>query len=136
MVFKIEFHGKQMAAKCVRIGKIEFQKLTEDAQSDLQKNIAEYTTQLGSPGSGIIVPTAICRQQDQKEENGKWIAINYNIFIYPKFDLNLYEFHEKYYGQFTEEILANIIDQCITRKSSNPKKTIYHLRVQSSTTVI
>ena len=137
MVFKVEFHGKQMAAKCVRIGKIESQKFTEDAQSDLQKNIAEYTTQLGSPGSGIIMPTAIVRQQDQKQdENKKWIASNYNIYIYPKYHKNLYELHDKYHDQFTEQILADIIHQCITRKSSIFENPIYHLRVQPLWTVI
>ena len=120
MVFEVEFHGKQMAAKCVRIGKIEKRTYSYEVGIDLQKNIAEYTTQVGTPGSGIILPTAIARQQDQEQdENGDWIALNYNIFIYPLYDCNLYELTEYYHDEYTEKILGNIIDQCLTRKSSN-----------------
>ena len=68
----------------------------------------------GNPG--IIVPVACVRQQNQeKDENGQWIANNYNIYIYPLYDCNLDELHETYFDQFTEEIIANIINQCFIR---------------------
>ena len=121
MVFKQEFHGIPMAMKCVwtdgitrRGGK------TDDAVSDLNTNISEIRTQTSTVGPGVIAPVAFIRQQDQEQENEKWIANNYNIFIYPLYDCNLYELHEKYYDQFSEELLKDILNQCLTRKCSKP----------------
>ena len=71
-------------------------------------------------GSGIIVPVAFVRQQNQEQDgNGKWIAKNYNIYIYPLYDCNLDELHGNYFDYFTEEIIADIIHQCFIRTGSN-----------------
>ena len=43
----------------------------------------------------MIVPVAFVRQQDQEHEDGTWIANNYNIFIYPLYDYNLYDSDDK-----------------------------------------
>ena len=118
-VFKGSFHGKDKAMKCVLIGEIQDQTYTVDAVSDLEENISEIRIQMASGGSGIIVPEAFIRQQNQeKDDNGKWIAKNYNIYIYPLYDCNLNELHGYYFDQFTEEIIANIIDQCFIRTGS------------------
>ena len=118
-VFKGLFHGKQKAMKCVLIGEIEERDLVEDLVSDFEKNISEIRIQIASAGSGVIVPEAFVRQQNQeKDDNGKWIAKNYNIYIYPLYDCNLYELHEKNFGNFTEEIVGDIIHQCFNRKGS------------------
>ena len=70
-------------------------------------------------GSGILLPEAFIRQQNQEQdENGKWIAKNYNIYVYPLYQLNLYQFHDKFYVQFTDEIMKDILKQCLTRKCS------------------
>ena len=119
MVFNLIFHGRQMAAKCVEIGKMKGQTLLKNVESDLEKNIAEYTMQLSTSGSGIILPTAILRQQNQQNMNGKRISLNYNIYIYPKYHCNLYEFHRNHHHEFTNEVLADILFQCYTRNSSN-----------------
>ena len=75
---------------------------------------------MASSGSGIIVPEAFVRQQNLVlDEDGTWIAENYNIYIYPLYDCNLYELHENHYNQFSVEILADILSQCLTRKCSN-----------------
>ena len=67
-------------------------------------------------GPGVLVPEAFIRQQNQeKNENGKWIAKNYNIYIYPVFDCNLYELHEDHYDKFNEAIIGEIINQCFNR---------------------
>ena len=119
-VFKGIFHGEDKALKCVWIDQIEGQILTRDAVTDLEKNISEIRIQMASGGSGIIVPEAFVRQQNQEQDgNGKWIAENYNIYVYPLYDCNLYELHENNFDQFTEEILGNIIHQCFNRKSFN-----------------
>ena len=116
MVFRELFHGKQMAMKCTLMGEIENREYVKDAVSDLEQNISEYRNQIATVGSGIIVPVAFARQQDQEQDkNGKWIANNYNIYIYPLYDCNLAELHENYFDQFTEEIIANIIYQCFIR---------------------
>ena len=108
--------------KCVLIGRIENQRFTKDAVSDLEKNISEYRNQIATVGSGIIVPEAFVRQQNQEQDqNGKWIAKNYNIFVYPLFDCNLDELHGNYLDQFTEEIIENIIHQCFIRTGSGLK---------------
>ena len=122
-VFKGLFHGKEKALKCVLITRIENQRYTKDAVSDLEKNIAEIRIQMASSGSGIIVPEAFVRQQNQeKDANGKWIAKNYNVYVYPLYDCNLYKFHEKHFDQFTDAILSDILSKCLTRKCSNRRQ--------------
>ena len=117
-VFKGLFHCKNKAMKCVLIGEIEERYNIKDAVSDLEKNISEIRIQIASAGSGIIVPEAFIRQQNQvKDQDGKWVAQNYNIYIYPLYDCNLYELHENNFDNFTEEIIGNIINQCFLRKS-------------------
>ena len=121
MVFQQFFHGKPMAMKCTRLGELEDQGGNSVFKSvqDLEKNISELRIPSAIDGPGVIVPFAFIRQQDQeKDENGDWIAHNYNIYIYPLYDCNLYELHEKYHDQFSDSILSNIFHQCLTRKNS------------------
>ena len=40
-------------------------------------------------GTGVIIPYAMVRQQNQKFKNGKWAPLNFNVFIYPRYDCNL-----------------------------------------------
>ena len=110
-VYKSLYHGKDKAMKCVLIG--------NNAVSDFEKSISEIRIQTAAAGSGIIVPEAFVRQQNQeRDDNGKWIAKNYNIYIYPLYDCNLYELHENYFDNFTEQIVGDIIHQCFIRKGS------------------
>ena len=119
MIFRELFHGVPMAMKCVLLTKLEDRYELNQAISDLEKNISELRIQIASKGSGVIVPVAFIRQQNQeKNSNGQWIAKNYNIYIYPLYDCNLYELHGNHYDRFTETILGDIIDQCIIRKGS------------------
>ena len=110
-----------MAMKCVWTGEIEppSSGYILDALPALNKNISEIRTQTSTVGPGILAPEAFVRQQDQEHEDGTWIANNYNIFIYPLYDYNLYELHKIHYDAFTEDILRNILSQCLTRKCSN-----------------
>ena len=123
-VFKGSFHGKEKAVKCVLIGQIDNHSIfARDAVSDLEKNISEIRIQMASGGCGIIVPEGFVRQQNQEQDkNGNWIAVNYNIFIYPLYDCNLYELHAKHYSQFTDELIRDICLQCLTRKRSNRQR--------------
>ena len=119
MVFKEFFHGKLMAMKCMLMGKIENRTYVNEVKSDLEKAISELRIQekIGTVGSGVIVPVAYVRQQNQeKDANGKWVAQNYHIYIYPLYDCNLGELRESYSNQFSEEILADIIAQCFKRE--------------------
>ena len=116
-VFKGSFHGEEKAMKCVLIGKIEERTKAKDAVSDLEQNISEIRIQIASGGSGVIVPEAFVRQQNQEQDkDGKWIAKNYNIYIYPLYDCNLYELHDLHFDQFKEEFVGEIIHQCFIRK--------------------
>ena len=118
-VFKGSFHGENKALKCVFIGRIQQRDNLEDSVSDAEQNISEIRIQMASGGSGVLVPEAFVRQQNQEQDEiGDWRAENYNVYIYPLYDCNLYELHENYYGQFNDEILKNVLCQCLTRKSS------------------
>ena len=115
------FHDISMAMKCVWTGQITYKSgdTIKDAVSYLNKNLSEIRKQIETVGSGILLPVAVVRQQDQeKDEQGEWIPFNFNIFIYPLYDFNLYELHENHFSQFTEEILSDILSQCLTRKCS------------------
>ena len=115
-VYEGPFHGKNVAMKFTRV-EIIFKPIIVDAVSELEKNISEYRTQLETPGSGVLLPTAFFRQQNQKQDgNGKCVAENYNIFIYPLYDCNLYELHTEHFDKFTEEVLGDIFHQCFNRK--------------------
>ena len=106
--------------KCVFIEQTSVRTVVEEAVSDLEENISEIRVQMASGGSGIMVPEAFVRQQNQLQDtDGEWIAENYNIYIFPLYDCNLYELHENHYNQFTDEILIDILSQCLTRKYSS-----------------
>ena len=119
-VYKGSFHGKEKAMKCVPIEPIEDRTTVDDAASDLETSLYELRIQKSCWRSGILTPEALIRQQNQEQdENGEWIANNYNIYIYPLYDCNLYELHENFYNEFTDEIMWIIMFQCFNRKCSN-----------------
>ena len=104
-VFKGTFHGEEKAMKCVLIDRIEYWNTIEKAKSNLEKNIAEIRIQIASGGSGVIVPEAFVRQQNQeRDDNGKWIAKNYNIYVYSLFIHCLIAI----YMNYTKIILINL----------------------------
>ena len=118
-VYKGSFHGKQMAMKFIPVGLIEEQNKVKATNCYLEKNISEIQLQISSGDSGILLPEALVRQQHQeKNENGELIVQIYNILIYPLYDCNLYELHKKYFYKFTDDILIDILQQCLTRKRS------------------
>jgi len=115
-VYRGKWHGADVAMKCISIEQIHFQNLVSKAVSDFEKNISEYRSQLSAKGSGVIIPYAMVRQQNQEFKNGKWVPLNFNVFIYPKYDCNLYELHQNHFHNFTDGILAFILDKCLIRK--------------------
>ena len=123
MVYRGLFHGEEMAMKFTLV---EVETGDYD-RKDFEKKISELIIQkkVGTAESGIIVPVAFVRQQNQEQDqNGKWIAKNYNIYVYPLYDGNLGELHRKYFGAFTEEILADIIAKCLKREGSIVRVTV------------
>ena len=38
--------------------------------------------------------------------------MNFNVFVFPKYDMNLYEFHKKYYERFNDDIISTIFKEC------------------------
>ena len=65
LVYEGQWKGRPAAVKCVRIMDIKRQRTVREAFQDLQKNIKEYRNQLASSGSGILIPHAVLRQQNQ-----------------------------------------------------------------------
>ena len=123
LVFRGIFHGLSMAMKLMYRSEMIY---PDNDYTELQENLSELRTQTATAGSGVIVPVAFVRQQDQEQdENGKWIANDYNILIYPLYDCNLYEFHENHYNQFNEGVLRDILNQCLIRKSSNRFEALF-----------
>ena len=132
-VYKGSFHGEDKAMKCVFIGEIDDRTTVDDAVSDLETNISELRIQDSCWRSGILTPEAFIRQQNQnQDENGEWIAENYNIYIYPLYDCNLYEFHGTHYDQFTNGTMWAIMIQCLKRKCSN-RQTRYKKKAKKRT---
>ena len=113
--------------KCVLIGQIQEQKNAKDAVSDLQKNISEIRNQMTSSGSGIIVPETFVRQQNPEQDaNGTWIGKNYFVYVYPLYDCDLYKLHQSHFSDFSDEIMINVLKQCLTRKRSNRRTSHIH----------
>ena len=130
-VYRQIFHGKPMAMKCIPLGELidleNQDTFVQTAVDYLERNIFELRIQSAIVGPGVIVPVAYVRQQDQEQdENGEWIALNYDIYIYPLYDINLYQLHENFHDQFSDEILLNILHQCLTRKGSISRKTAFN----------
>ena len=114
-VYKGIWHEKDVAMKCILIGEIKYQNFVDAAVADFEKNISEYRSQLMAKGSGVIIPYAMVRQQNQEFKNGKWVPLNFNVFIYPKYDCNLYELHQNYFYKFNDNILQSILEKCLIR---------------------
>ena len=117
-VFAGKWHEEDVAIKCIAIENIKRRNKTNENVNDFEKNIFEYRSQLKAQGSGVIIPYAMLRQQNQEKKDDKWVAFNYNVFIYPRYDCNLYELHKEYYhlSSFNDNILQNILEKCLIRK--------------------
>ena len=137
-VYKGTWHKEKVAFKCVLIDlgttahketeefldqNPELRNLSYPQFRRFQKEIEEFSKPFslsGSLGSGILKPIAFFRQQNQVDEGEKtkygdiwWRPRNYNVYVYPLYDCNLYELHNDYHGSFTDEILEHILTQCI-----------------------
>ena len=120
-VFHGKWHGKDSAFKyiLIRDEKSNNSSYVHEAYNHFNRNIIEYREQLDvskNPNSGVIIPNAFYRQQLQdKNTNGKWVAFNYNVFVYPRYDCNLHQLHNDYFALMDKDIKMNIIDQCFKR---------------------
>ena len=115
-VYGGKWHGEDVAMKCILISEIKYQNFINDAVADFEQNISEYRSQLVVKGSGVIIPYAMVRQQNQEFKNGKWVPLNFNVLIYPKYDCNLYEFHHNHFQNINDDILQDILEKCLIRK--------------------
>ena len=121
-VFKGKWHAEESAFKYLRIrdeSDEQTQRYLRDVIEKYHERLTEYFKQLDvsrNRNSGIIIPSAFYRQQLQvKDDNGNWRAENYDVYVYPRYDCNLYELHEKHFDSFDKEITMNIIEQCFVR---------------------
>ena len=115
IVYGGKWHEEDVAMKCILISEIGWKSGVRDTVADFEKNISEYRSQLVAKGSGVIIPYAMIRQQNQEFKDGKWIPLNFNVFIYPRYDCNLYELHQNHYRRFNENILQDILEKCLIR---------------------
>ena len=132
-IYSGKWHGEDVAMKCILVTELlkpkpvselfyeffehmyEFRVTQIEAGADGGSNV-QMDRYKRTPDSGVIIPYAMVRQQDQEFENGKWVPLNYNIFIYPRYDCNLYELHQNYFHCWNNSILASILSKCLIRK--------------------
>ena len=134
-VYKGKWHGEKVAFKCVLVDlgtyahreteeflsqNPDLRGLTYPQYLRLQIEIAEFRRPFSLSGPGILKPAAFFRQQNQVDEGEKtkyghiwWRPRNYNVYVYPLYDCNLYELHNDYHDSFTDEILEHILTQCL-----------------------
>lgn len=63
------WHDQEAAFKFVPVGKLMDKLYQEDMQSELEKNIHEYTIQFESEGDSIVLPIGNFRQQTHVRNN-------------------------------------------------------------------
>ena len=135
-VYKGRWHNERVAFKCVLIDlRVGAHKETEDLLLKnpklrglsrphflrLQKETEEFSKPFSLEGPGILQPIAFFRQQNQVDEGRKtiynttwWQPRNYNVYVYPLYNCNLYELHSDYYDDFTNATLEHVLEQCLT----------------------
>ena len=120
-VFHGRWHGQESAFKylSIRNESNSNELYTFEIVNRYIKRITEYRKQVDiskNKNSGVIIPTAFYRQQLQiKKDDGTFVAENFDVFVYPRYDCNLHELHENQFDNFDKEITLNILDQCFTR---------------------
>ena len=118
-VFKGNWHGKESAFKYLRIRNETNSTDLNEVVDNYYERLTEYFKQLDvsiNENSGVIIPDAFYRQQLQfRDPSGKWVAENYDVYVYPLYDCNLHELHEQNFDSFTKEITLHILEQCFTR---------------------
>ena len=121
-VYKGKWHGEKVAFKCVSIdlGRTFYSPQIYPQFLRFEKEREEFRKPFSLSGPGILKPVAFFRQQHQVDEGEKtkfgdiwWRPRNYNVYVYPLYDCNLYELHNDYHDSFTDEILKHILSQCL-----------------------
>ena len=147
-VYKGKWHEEKVAFKCVLVdlgttahreteeyldqnpglrGKVHTQYLR------FQKEKEEFTRPFTLSGPGILQPLAFFRQQNQYDDGEKtlhgfnwWKPRNYNVYVYPLYDCNLYELHKDYQVKFNDQILEHILSQCLTSLNTLHQNSTTH----------
>ena len=135
-VYKGKWHNKPVAFKCVQIDlsltahreteeyldrNPEMRGLCYPQVRRLEKETEEFSKPFSLTGPGILQPIAFFRQQNQYDDGEKtwygdiwWKPRNYNVYVYPLYDCNLYEMHNDFHDKFNDQILEHILSQCLT----------------------
>ena len=147
-VYKGEWHMENVAFKCVFIdlGKSAHKETNEylDKNPEMQglifpqierlkKETEEFSKPFSLSGPGILQPIAFFRQQNQYDDGEKtkfgeiwWKPRNYNVYVYPLYDCDLYELHNDYRDSFTDQILEHVLSQCLTSLSTLHRYSFIH----------
>ena len=117
-VYKGKWHGEDCAMKCTPIMDSESNNDVENIEREFETYAEEYLKPLKTSGEGVLLPIGMFRQQNQyfQKETNRWEEINFQVNIYEKYDCNLFELHEQKFDIFSDDIIENILDQCLTRK--------------------
>ena len=117
-VYKGKWHGSECAMKYTPILDSKSKNYVENIEREFEFDADEYLKPLKTSGKGVILPIGMFRQQNQylQQQTNRWQAINYQVNVYPKYDCNLYELHEKKFEIFSDDIIENILNQCLIRK--------------------
>ena len=115
-VYKGKWHGEDVAMKCTILTDSKWRNDVANIQIKFEQQASEYLLQSSTSGDGVLLPYAMFRQQNQELVKDQWKEINYHVTIYPKYDCNLYELHEQKYDVFSDDIMENMLHQCLSRK--------------------
>ena len=147
-VYNGKWHNKPMAFKCVLIDlgvnshreteeylerNPELRGLAYPQVLRLKSETEEFSKPFSLTGPGILQPIAFFRQQDQYDGGEKtrygdiwWRPRNYNVYVYPLCDCNLYELHNDFHDQFNDQILEHILSQCLTSLNTLHQNSTTH----------
>ena len=147
-VYKGTWHKEKVAFKCVLIDlrtnahreteefldrNPKLRNLSYPQKLRFQKETEEFSKPFDLSGSGILQPIAFFRQQNQYDDGEKtrfghiwWKPRNYNVYVYPLYDCNLYELHNDYHDNFNDQILGHILSQCLTSLHTLYKNSTTH----------
>ena len=55
-----------------------------------------------------------------------WKSRNYNVYVYPLYHCNLYEFHNDFHEKFNNQILEHVLSQCLTSLNTLHQNSTTH----------
>ena len=117
-VYKGKWHGEECAMKFIPIKNSELRDDAKSIKRDLDLQSKLKSLKMRKADEGIVLRIGMVRQQNQyfQTDTNRWVEINYQINIFPKYDCDLYQLHEDKFKHFNDNVIENILHQCLRRK--------------------